>query len=165
MKTCSRCGIEKNEADFYTDGHSKGRLRSQCKPCIKTSKSKYDKSPEGIAKRKLRLHSVGTRATKKAYQSSYSRTNKGKEVARKARIKYLFDITADEYEQMLKAQNGVCSICHKPNRDGKKLAIDHNHITGKVRGLLCRNCNIGIGFFNDKLELLWNAYQYLVAKN
>lgn len=68
---------------------------------------------------------------------------------------------------MLEEQNGVCAICRCKekiiNKNGKKwlLAIDHNHKTGKIRGLLCNSCNIGLGRFNEDIKLLKKAIEYL----
>lgn len=73
------------------------------------------------------------------------------------------------YEEMLKTQNGLCKICSKPEtmlsngktRVVKKLAIDHDHDTKKIRGLLCHRCNTGIGGFYESIELLQSAIDYL----
>ena len=77
-------------------------------------------------------------------------------------------VDADRYQEMLKAQGGVCAICGCPERAPDKasgkirdLAIDHDHTTGAVRALLCSNCNRGLGLFNDSPELLNNAVRYL----
>jgi hypothetical protein len=77
-------------------------------------------------------------------------------------LKQKFGINRDQYEVMLNQQNGVCAICNEyeivPNRS---LSVDHDHNTGKVRGLLCSNCNPGIGKFKEKIELLEKAVEYL----
>lgn len=61
---------------------------------------------------------------------------------------------------MLEEQGGVCALCAKPEA-GRSLAIDHNHITGEVRRLLCNNCNRGIGHMQDNPDLLRRAAAYL----
>jgi hypothetical protein len=75
-------------------------------------------------------------------------------------------ITLDEYEEMFENQRGKCGICgngEKMKLRGKiaSLAIDHCHDTGKIRGLLCNNCNRGLGFLNDDVKLLEKAILYL----
>jgi hypothetical protein len=65
------------------------------------------------------------------------------------------------YQYMLDKQGGVCAICKKVCSTGKSLAIDHNHKTGEVRGLLCGKCNRGLGLFCDSKDLLLVAYNYL----
>ena len=79
-------------------------------------------------------------------------------------------VDAVRYQQMLHEQGGVCAICHQPetHRDGlsgkpKYLAIDHDHKTGKIRALLCGNCNRGLGLFNDDIELLAKARAYVLS--
>jgi len=82
-----------------------------------------------------------------------------------------YGLNVEEYEKMLSSQNGVCSICHKEEtRKGKNgkvlpLNVDHNHKTGKVRGLLCHLCNVSLGGFQDSEELLLNAIKYLKKYN
>lgn len=72
-----------------------------------------------------------------------------------------------DYGKWLAAQNGVCAICSKPETSRgsqgalKRLAVDHNHETGEVRGLLCNNCNRAIGFFADDSALVRRAADYL----
>lgn len=61
-----------------------------------------------------------------------------------------FRITVEQYEEMLAAQGGVCRICSGTERDEfRLLAVDHDHVTGKVRGLLCTKCNVAIGLLDD----------------
>jgi protein-arginine kinase activator protein McsA len=94
-------------------------------------------------------------------QQKYGHSKKGLHAARKARIKYCFNLTLAEYNHIFSLQNGLCAICGKKCKTGQRLAVDHNHKTGKIRGLLCRNCNTGIGFFSDEISLLVNAISYL----
>lgn len=66
----------------------------------------------------------------------------------------------ERYREMLKYQGGTCAICKKePN--GRKFSLDHDHTTSQIRGLLCNNCNVGLGFFNDNIEALKSAIAYL----
>lgn len=58
-----------------------------------------------------------------------------------------YGISLDEYEAMCSRQSGKCYLCNKEELGGKRLAVDHNHETGKVRGLLCRRCNTGLGHY------------------
>ena len=85
------------------------------------------------------------------------------------RLRKLFGISLVEYRLMHEAQNGVCAICGKPETrqcgKGKPngLAVDHDHETGIVRGLLCGNCNMGLGLLGDGPELLRKALAYLTT--
>jgi hypothetical protein len=71
-----------------------------------------------------------------------------------------YGITVDQYNEMLARQNGVCAICEEPCSSGRRLAVDHDHDTGKVRGLLCNRCNRGIGLIK-KSSHLKRAAKYL----
>ena len=77
-------------------------------------------------------------------------------------LKRLYGITLDEHTKMFEEQNGVCAIC-KGDGDGKwkKLCVDHDHETGKVRQLLCRNCNMVLGQVGDNINLLEEMIKYL----
>lgn len=79
------------------------------------------------------------------------------------RLKRQYGITIEDYNRMLKDQNGVCFICQKESKNfwGTQPAVDHCHKTGKIRGLLCDKCNKGLGQFNDNPELLQKAIKYL----
>ena len=82
------------------------------------------------------------------------------------RLKNKYGITRDDYNKLLKDQDGTCRICKKAGqhfRQGKPLplCVDHNHETGKVRGLLCLNCNSGMGKLGDSIELLKEVIKYL----
>jgi hypothetical protein len=83
------------------------------------------------------------------------------------RLRRLYGITIEEYNQMLKEQNGVCAICSRAetskhqNGKVKGLSVDHNHITGEIRQLLCSNCNLAIGLIGDNLSLAKKVINYL----
>lgn len=78
------------------------------------------------------------------------------------RLIKLFGITQAQYNEMLLKQNYSCAICHTHvDSFSKDLAVDHCHTTGKVRGLLCSNCNLGIGNFKDDITLLNTAIEYI----
>lgn len=70
-----------------------------------------------------------------------------------------FGISAAEYDRLGDAQGGVCAICLK--RPKQRLAVDHDHATGKIRGLLCGRCNPGLGMFGDSEVTLSAAIKYL----
>lgn len=73
-----------------------------------------------------------------------------------------YGITSAEYDEMFEAQDGVCAICGQEEQvKTRGLSVDHCHTTGKVRGLLCSYCNMGLGLFKDDTESLINAVKYL----
>lgn len=84
-----------------------------------------------------------------------------KRKAKDRRLRKTYGITITEYDRMLKEQKGVCWICHRPPKK-RALAVDHDHKTGQVRGLLCSNCNYGMGrYFKENAEHLRRAAEYL----
>ena len=85
---------------------------------------------------------------------------------RKERFKRLYGIDLSEYDNKLKKQKKRCAICGKHEDVQKKaLSLDHNHKTNHIRGLLCNNCNAGLGYFGDDIEKLINAIRYLNKHN
>ena len=77
-------------------------------------------------------------------------------------LKKRYGITYEQYQEMCRDQDDRCKICGIPSQDlSVRLHIDHCHTTGKIRGLLCQNCNRGLGMFKDNQELLLKAKGYL----
>lgn len=83
------------------------------------------------------------------------------ETKRKNHIKHYGGFSPDDWESLFSKQFGLCAICKNPEIETRHLAIDHDHKTGKVRGLLCMNCNIGIGNLKESEETLMSAIAYL----
>jgi Autographiviridae endonuclease VII len=81
-------------------------------------------------------------------------------------MEILYGINKNQYNELLERQLNCCAICGK-NKDEFRyaLSVDHNHETGKIRGLLCLNCNTGIGKFEDKIELVEKALNYLKSED
>lgn len=63
---------------------------------------------------------------------------------------------------MVKSQDGLCAICNRVCKVLVKLSIDHDHATGKIRGLLCKSCNSALGLFEDNVDFLRSAIDYLL---
>lgn len=133
MKTCIKCGLPKDDLEFHTRGGKQNHLtKSACKDCHRKFAKEY-----------------------------YYRTNTP-DKQRKSNLKKDFGITIEDYESMLKKQNGCCRICGTHYSEfSKRLAVDHDHTTGKIRGLLCLYCNTGLGKFKDSTKLLNEAIKYL----
>ncbi len=73
-----------------------------------------------------------------------------------------YGMTLQQYNEMFAAQNGCCAICGKHQTEFVKgLAVDHDHATGAVRALLCVNCNLGVGYFKESVDLLGQAIAYV----
>ncbi len=83
---------------------------------------------------------------------------------RRKRLEVTYGITEKDYFDLIHLQDDKCAICKNPISSDftKTTHVDHNHETNKVRGILCHNCNRGLGFFKDDISLLNNAINYLI---
>lgn len=104
-----------------------------------------------------------TKEQAKKYASDWRLRNPGrvKAMDRATSLRSLYGITVQQYDEMLRSQQGVCAICKGSCASGRNLAVDHDHNTGKIRGLLCGNCNQGIGRFSDDQEIMQAAINYI----
>lgn len=137
QKRCSKCKLTKSIEKFVRDRCRPDGFHVWCKDCL------HPISRERVANLKTRL-TPEEKAARKQIQ----------------REKTLL-IKQIEFDAMLVAQKGVCRICLLPPKEGKSLNIDHCHKTGRVRGLLCHNCNLGLGLFRDNPTILATAIEYL----
>jgi len=109
----------------------------------------------------------GLNIDKTKYQREWARNNKHKchIRERKCRIKRQFGITVEQYDEMLKNQDNKCAICLINQKNyPRRFAVDHDHITKKVRGLLCTQCNSILGYARDSIETLERAKIYLITR-
>lgn len=113
--------------------------------------------------------SADKRADRAAYMREYGRKLReaNPDYHKNMFLKRHYGITIDCYNEMLANQNGCCAICAKTEANeirGKvvSLAVDHDHATGSVRALLCSSCNTALGLFNDSVELLAKAREYVL---
>ncbi len=136
MKICTKCGIEKPLDDYYRRSGRPQGVQSACKECCCAS----------VRSRKARLMRSG----------EWDATAK-----RDAQLRYNFGIGIERYDDMLAAQSGVCAICGSTCSSGRNLAVDHCHETGRIRGLLCGNCNKALGLLGDDPDRLVRAVEYL----
>lgn len=103
----------------------------------------------------------GKEYTKK-YMREYYLKNKSPEKKRAAHIKQHFGLSMEDYARLLVSQDYVCGICG--GKDSKRpLVVDHDHPTGRVRGLLCSNCNSGMGLLGDDITRLKSAIKWIQA--
>lgn len=93
----------------------------------------------------------------------YYKDNKHRELGRGTRNarKRLLGVTEEEFQYRLQLQEYRCGICTNEFKNSKDQCVDHNHITGKVRGILCRSCNLALGQFKDSKRILQDAVIYL----
>lgn len=94
-------------------------------------------------------------------RAEYRNSQKCRDQQKNSKLLKAYGITLEQYNNFSAAYDNVCHICSKPCPAKRKLAVDHNHKTGLIRGLLCINCNKGLGNFKDDLDLLLKAIEYL----
>lgn len=130
---CPKCRTSKEKKEFGKDATKAKGVSCWCKPCKKEWRAQHRKdNPE---KHKL----LDFRNDLKKY-----------------------GITIEVYNQMFESQGGNCACCNLPHTSFRRgLHVDHDHVTGRVRALLCTKCNPGIGYFDDSIEKLEMAIKYL----
>ena len=134
-KRCKICGRNRSIKFFHSHSSCAQGVRAECKTCHnKVSKVRHRK---------------------------YVKENPDKR--RSTVLKNKYGLTLDQYMRMLGAQGGACAICGSSNPGASKqvFSVDHDHSTGKVRGLLCHDCNAGLGMFKEDTLSLRLAIDYL----
>jgi len=165
-KKCTKCGPQAL-SEFNKNKSKADGLATECRKCSKAYGKTYyaDNSQKWVdyeAKRRgtMTPEEWAQDLRKKQATHRASPTNT-------IRLRYLktrYGITPEQYEAMLARQAGVCAICRNPSRGStRRLHVDHDHATGKVRGLLCFSCNAGLGHFADNLRWLEATIQYLMT--
>lgn len=146
-KTCVKCGSLKEFELFPRDKKVRDGYNSWCYEC----RREYKKTPQYLAKSR-----VAKKAHREANYADYRYYEFKKELRK-------FNLDIEAYNKLVESQNNSCAICNVPQSELKRrLCIDHDHITGKVRQLLCNLCNVGLGHFKDSEQLLKLAHEYLI---
>lgn len=136
QKECSRCGQVKPVSEFSPRKGRRSGYVSRCKQCISETQA-------------YRPYIPG----KYPYKP---------ELERNKTLKLKYGITSEEFDAMLEAQGGVCKVCKGPPHGRRNVYhVDHDHVTGKVRGLLCHKCNVALGMVQDSPDHLKALIAYL----
>ena len=138
MKKCCKCKEVKPPTEFYSNGE--GKLHFRCKDCDRAKAREY---------RRANLTKVNL-----ANRDWHRRNPWWK---KQKRLKK-YGLTQEQFDDINTAQGGVCAICKQPYKRGH---VDHCHRTGRVRGLLCIPCNLGIGHLKESREIMERAMDYL----
>lgn len=160
MKTCSKCRQEKELDAFCFDKKARDGRGYKCKLCYCID-----------ARERRRQNPAKEQARSKIWrQNNYERARTREKAWRRTNLRRIWEckllreysLTLAEYDALVCAQLGRCAICNViPDRGD--LDLDHCHKTGRVRGLLCQHCNIGLGHFDDRPELVAKASRYLTG--
>jgi hypothetical protein len=153
VKTCPDCSQSKPISEYYKRKRalkypdSISGYQTICKPCFKKQRADY------VVENKEKC----LEADHKRYQNS-DKTN-----WRASNYRIKFGISLEDYNRMFDEQEGKCKICKRHQSILKsRLAVDHNHSTGKIRGLLCRPCNSALGLLKENIDTLSNCIEYLI---
>lgn len=143
MPICKFCGLERSAEEFYATN------KSTCKYCvnkksIESARIRASKDPDYWKKRgKKRREREGPEGALRS---------------RNYRLKAKYGLSHDDYLILAESQENRCAICGDLD---DQMVVDHCHVTGNIRGLLCNKCNVGLGMFRDRPDLLTAAIDYL----
>jgi Recombination endonuclease VII len=158
-KNCKVCGDFKPLEDFYANPAGRQGRCPECKECTKARRKVWYQR-----NREREIARVGAWQRRNPEKLAAQRRQSTDVRARKYREWHLrkrFGLTIDVYGALLAAQDGTCAICSTPTENDSALHVDHDHETGRVRGLLCMRCNNALGLLRDDPEVLSNAVDYL----
>lgn len=154
--TCDKHGIEKVRRGIKAP-------YNECRLCRnERHRAWLDANPEN-RKRRAEEHKLYYQKNKDRIQTQQRRRDPAHRllVSRRRRLRITYNLSHEVYEQMFRDQNGVCAVCRTPDLSGKFLSVDHCHVTGKVRGLLCNNCNRALGLLKDSAAVLESMIAYI----
>jgi Autographiviridae endonuclease VII len=144
MKVCATCRHAKPLEEFNRYRLSPDGRQPRCRACQQASSKRYK------ARHRAHLNRLA---------AEWNRLNPERVINNSFRKLYGINIT--QYDWLLRRQNGVCAVCGQPCKTGKRLAVDHDHRTGAVRGLLCGLCNTAAGALQDDPQLAGALARYL----
>ena len=169
---CKKKNIENIKLKYYVEkvmpklAYKPSPTEEEKETRLKEYNSKYNNAPERKEFMKKYRRQPENREKERLAGNSYRDRNPDK--VKNGHLKRNYKITIEKYNEMLLSQNMCCAICLQEeksldNRKNKSrdLAVDHCHETGKVRGLLCWQCNTSLGKFKDSIEILQRAIDYL----
>lgn len=144
-KQCAHCKESKLKSEFYNRTISPDGLGVYCKTCDNLKSNAYRvKFKDQVRKQRKQFRDVN------------------KERLRFQKLKSKLGLDKPTYDAILAAQGGCCGICGKlPKEHRRVLSVDHDHLTGKVRGILCDNCNRCLGLLKDDVNVVEKAASYL----
>jgi len=154
MKVCAKCRVLKPVDFFSLDRSTSDGFRSYCRDCAQVYWGIHR------AKNKEKLN-------QKAREYRAKDPSKVRRSVRRSALKTKYRLTEIEFNQLVLKQGNRCAICSREFLPGVQIDVDHVHESNpiKVRGLLCSNCNNGIGRFKDSPEFLQNAIDYLISNS
>jgi hypothetical protein len=145
---CNGCNQDKPVSEFYANPARRSGYEHFCKLCWNARTTAYKKA------NRQRMNAARRESRKR-------QTLRGSKWALEDMLRARYGITVADLDALTAKQEGLCALCGEPPKFGKRLHIDHSHETGRVRGLLCLQCNAGLGQLRDDPALLRRAIAYL----
>ncbi len=165
-RTCKKCGQTKKLVDFAKDASKKLGYQHICRICKREScKSWRNRNKEAYNEKRRNDPKVKEDNRIKRRKTVQNKLKIDPEWIRKFNLMKNFGLTVEEYDKMVE-DSGGCEICGLTQEeslkiDNRRLCVDHCHITGKIRGILCSKCNTALGKFKDSPQILQIAINYL----
>jgi len=169
FKTCPRCKIKKPSCEFSKCKRNANGLQPQCKEC--SANDKRERQEKNRARKTVSIPETKTCpgcALKKPsgeFGKCKSREDGLQRRCRACTIVYkrglMYGLSDEQFEAILEAQGGACPICTIKFAKDNPPCVDHDHLTGENRGLLCHTCNRALGYFRDNIIFLERAVIYL----
>jgi len=157
VKRCRVCNELKPLNDFYRARTMRDGYRSECKKCnLAQRAASYRENPQPYIERAKKWQQDNPERHARR-QREYIESGKKKVSSRKSHLKRKYGLTLEGFDELLAAQDGGCAICGRRDADN----VDHDHVTGRVRGILCWDCNIALGKFGDDEDRLAAATNYV----
>lgn len=160
-RTHCKNGHALTEENTYWNSTNKNKV---CKTCAKEASRKY-RLKNDPNKGQPRTHCRNGHVISPENTATYGGKDRCLPCVRASGVRQRlkkYQLTAEDYEQILRSQNGKCAICEDALQGGRDEHIDHDHITGKVRGILCSQCNTAVGKFKDSPEIILKAAEYVL---
>lgn len=165
-RTCTACGESKSLPDFARSAAAKDGYHTWCKACKASRTRQWQAANAERLRADDRAKHAANPAIKREQSKRWYAKHKGRSTRDSRRNWKLrrYGLTLADYDALCAAQDGLCALCGQTQGWARlhDLAVDHNHATGRVRGLLCHKCNVGLGHFEDSVDLLQKAIEYLL---
>lgn len=157
-KVCSKCGEARPDPEGF---YGAGRL--ECKECTLKRRKAYYAANKVAIKARVDVWQAANPSKAKAYKKRWKCKNPERVKEQCWRDKGIVGMTIELYDQMFAAQGGKCAMpgCGREAPESQSLHVDHDHATGQPRALLCAGCNLGLGAFRDRPELLRAGAEYV----
>ena len=172
-KRCSKCGQDLPVREFTKRSNTRDGLQQRCRECQRIIRKKYKEMANRLSREWYKNNRPKAIANAKQWREEHREeyrewqrlyTKRTKAKSRQQSLKKRYNIKPGVFERLLTTQGGRCACCgtNKPGGNGT-FCVDHDHVTGSIRGLLCHRCNLGIGLIGDDIMSILGAADYLYA--